>query len=285
MTELDARATDDGDLGPGGEHGQRRAQELPGAEDKVASALDRIVEEGSPRLHRSWADLLATATVAGLEVSIGVLALLVVKHETGSPLLAGLAFSFGFVALLLGHSELFTEGFLVPITVVAAKAARVRDLVRFWLGSLVGNLIGAWVMMWVVVQAFPDLRETAVSSATTFVDHGTTLRAFCLAVLGGAAITMMTRMQNGTDSVPAKVMVSIGAAFVLAGLQLSHSVLESILMFAALHTGHAPFGYLDWLGWLGWALLGNAVGGIGLVTVLRLVRSRELLAEHREARS
>ena len=276
---------DDGNVGPGPDPGQRRAAELPGAEHKVATSLDRIVTDGSPRLHRSWPDLLATGTMAGLEVSIGVLALLVVRHATGSPLLAGLAFSFGFMALLLGHSELFTEGFLVPITVVVAKAARPRDLVRFWFGSLAGNLLGAWVMMWVVVQAFPDLHATAVESATTFIDHGTTLRAFCLAVLGGAAITMMTRMQNGTDSMPAKLAVSIAAAFVLAGLQLSHSILESIIMFAALHTGSAPFGYLDWLGWLGWALLGNAVGGIGLVTVLRLVRSRELLAEHREARS
>ena len=42
-------------------------------------------------------------------------------------------------------------------------------------------------------------------------------------------------------------------------------------MFAALHAG-APFGYLDWLGTLGWACLGNMIGGIGLVTVLRLVQ-------------
>ena len=42
------------------------------------------------------------------------------KHATGSLLLGSVAFSVGFVALLLGHSELFTEGFLVPVTTVAA---------------------------------------------------------------------------------------------------------------------------------------------------------------------
>jgi uncharacterized membrane protein len=56
----------------------------------------------------------------------------------------------------------------------------------------------------------------------------------------------------------------------------------SIEMFCALHTGHAPFGYLDWLGWFGWSVLGNIVGGVGLVTLLRLVRSRDLLAAHRQ---
>ena len=282
---MTVRTRDDGDVGPSGNDSLRRAQELPGAENKVATSVDRIVQEGTARLHRTWADLLSTGTVAGLEVSIGVLALLVVKQATGSPLLAGLAFSFGFVALLLGHSELFTEGFLVPITVVVAKAARPRDLARFWFGSAAGNLVGGWVMMWIVVQAFPDLRPTVITSATAFIDHGITLQSFCLAVLAGAAITMMTRMQNGTDSMPAKLAVAVFGAFVLAGLQLAHSILDSLLMFGALHTGHAPFGYLDWLGFLGWTVLGNAAGGIGLVTVLRLVRSRELLAEHRAARS
>lgn len=267
-----------------GDHSQRAAGQELGADARVATSVDRIVEEGTPRLHRAWPDLLATGTMAGLEVSIGVLALLVVTERTGSPLLGGLAFSFGFMALLLGHSELFTEGFLVPITVVYAKAARVRDLARFWLGSAAGNLVGGWVMTWFVMRAFPDLHARAVEAASSFIDLGVTLRSFCLAVLAGAAITLMTRMQNGTDSMPAKLVVAVAAAFVLAGLQLAHSILESLLIFCALHAG-APFGYADWLGWFGWTVLGNAVGGIGLVTVLRLVRSRQLLAEHRTARS
>jgi formate/nitrite transporter FocA (FNT family) len=268
-----------------GAQSEHAAGRRPDKETHVSSSVDRMVAQGAPRLRRSWLDLLATGTVAGLEVSIGVLALLVVLERTGDPLLAGLAFSFGFIALLLGHSELFTEGFLVPITVVAAKAARVRDLIGFWVGSLVGNLVGGFVMMWLVVHAFPRLHGTVIASATTFVDHGTTLEAFCLAVLAGATITMMTRMQSGTESVPAKLVVAVAGAFVLAGTQVAHAVLDTMLMFGALHTGAAPFGYADWLGWLGWAVLGNAVGGIGLVTVLRLVRSREQLAEHRAARS
>ena len=42
-------------------------------------------------------------------------------------------------------------------------------------------------------------------------------------------------------------------------------------MFGALHAG-ASFGYADWLGAFLWATLGNVVGGIGLVTVLRLIQ-------------
>ena len=251
-----------------------------GREEKVAEALDRIVAEGGPRLHRQWPDLLATGTVAGMEVAVGVLALLAVEDATGSALLGGIAFSFGFIALLLGHSELFTEGFLVPVTVVVAGRASVRDLARLWVGTLVANLAGGWALTWVIMRAFPDLRRQAISSATFFIDTGIGLRSFCLAVLAGSAITLMTRMQLGTDDVTAKVVAAIGGAFVLAGLKLAHSVLESLLIFTALHAG-APFGYADWAGWFGWTVLGNVVGGVGLVTLLRLVRSREMLAERR----
>jgi formate/nitrite transporter FocA (FNT family) len=215
-----------------------------------------------------------------MEVAVGVLALLAVEDATGSALLGGIAFSFGFIALLLGHSELFTEGFLVPVTVVVAGRASVRDLTRLWIGTLVANLAGGWVLTWVIMRAFPDLQRQAISSATFFIDTGIGLRSFCLAVLAGSAITLMTRMQLGTDDVTAKVVAAIGGAFVLAGLKLAHSVLESLLIFTALHAG-APFGYADWAGWFGWTVLGNIVGGVGLVTLLRLVRSREMLAERR----
>jgi formate-nitrite transporter family protein len=115
------------------------------------------------------------------------------------------------------------------------------------------------------------------------INGGITLRSFCLAVLAGAAITVMTRMQNGTDSDAVRVFASAFTAFLLAGLQLAHSILVSIEIFCALLTNHAPFGYLDWLGWFGWTVLGNVVGGVGLVTLLRLWRSRELLQAHQQA--
>jgi formate/nitrite transporter FocA (FNT family) len=262
---------------------QQVAREHPAGETRLADALDRIVEEGKPRLNRPASVLLSTAAVAGIEVSLGVFALLAVGQATGSQLLGGLAFSFGFIALLLGHSELFTEGFLVPITVVAAREATVWQMLRFWLGAAVGNLAGGWVMTGIAMTAYPTLHAKAVESANYFIDSGIGLRSFCMAVMAGAAITLMTRMTNGTDSTPAKLVAVISAGFVLAGLKLSHSILESLLIFAALHTGSASFTYADWLGWFGWTVLGNIAGGVGLVTLLRLVRSKEMIAAHREA--
>ncbi len=248
--------------------------------DEKDEALDRIVVQGAPRLHRDWYDQLATGTVAGIELGFGVLVLLTVEKATGSILLASLAFSIGFVALLLGHSELFTEGFLVPVTVVAAGEGTVPQLLKMWGLTLVGNLIGGWVTAWLIVTALPDLRETAITSGVKYADAGLSLRTFCLAVLAGGAITMLTRMQTGTDDMVAKILAAVGVAFLIVGGELFHSVLDSVLVFTALHSG-APFGYLDWLRWVSWCLVGNLLGGLALTTILRLVRSQERLRHWR----
>lgn len=246
-------------------------------EPKLEGAFSRIVEEGEHRLHRTWPDMCATGTVAGIEVGVGILVMLVVEQRTGSRLLGGLAFSIGFLALLLGHSELFTEGFLVPVTVTAAGRAPVRNLLAFWVATLVTNLVGGWLVSWLFVPGFPELAATARHAASQFVDAGIGPRSLALGLLAGAVITLMTRLQHGTDSVPARIVAAVASAFVLAGLPLFHSILDSIVIFTALHAGGTRFGYLDWLGWLGWAVLWNMVGGLVLITVLRLVRSREAI--------
>jgi formate/nitrite transporter FocA (FNT family) len=252
-------------------------------EEELERSFDRIVLEGRPRLARSWGDVFLTGTTGGLEVAFGVLALLVVEHDTGSSLLAGLAFSVGFIALLLGHSELFTEGFLVPVTVVAAGEGTIRALLRLWSGTLAGNLVGGAIIAWVIDEAFPNLHSTAIALGAHYVNAGENLHTFCLGLLGGGAITLLTRMQNGTDSDGAKLVAAIATAFLLAGLRLFHSVLDSLIAFVALDTGRAPFGYVAWLEWLGWIVLANVVGGLALTTLLRLLRSRQRLLDHRSA--
>lgn len=250
-------------------------------EPEIDEAFERLVEEGENRLSRSWAQLLATGTVAGTEVAVGVLALLAVEEATGSPLLAGIAFSVGFLALLLGRSELFTEGFLVPVTAVAAKHGTGRDLIRLWSATLVSNLLGGFAILWVMMRAYPELHDTANELGETFATAGFTLQSFCLAVIAGSTLTLMTRMQQGTDEMIGKIVAAIAGGFLVAGLQTHHAILDSLIMFAAFHTGDAPFGYLDWLRWLGPALVGNMLGGLLLVTLLRLVRSSPRLRQER----
>ena len=250
-------------------------------EDKLEDAFSRMVEEGTQRLHRGWREILVTGFFGGTEVAMGVLAYLSVLNATHNSLLAGLAFSIGFLALLLGHSELFTEGFLIPVTTVAAKRASLAQLLKLWSGTLVANLAGGFVLMWLIMVAFPKLHGQAVESAAHYATAPLSAETFALSLLGGMAITLMTRMQHGTESVFGRIAASVAGAFLLAGLQMFHSILDSLLIFGALFTGDAPFGYLDWLQWLGYTIVGNMVGGLGLVTLLRLLRSKDRLAEER----
>ena len=250
-------------------------------EDALEDAFNRMVDEGTQRLHRSPREILVTGFFGGTEVAMGVLAYLAVLLATGNPLLAGLAFSVGFLALLLGRSELFTEGFLVPVTTVVAKRASVAQLLTLWAGTLAANLVGGWLIMWLVMAAFPKLHEQTIESAKHFVEAPLNAESIALALLGGMVITLMTRMQHGTDSMPAKIAAAVAGAFLLAGLQLFHSILDSLLIFGALIAGGTSFGYLDWLSWFGYTVVGNIVGGLALVTLLRLIRSKDRLKEER----
>src|SRR5579875_2390512 len=156
-------------------------------EEQIERSFDRIIDEGRPRLERLWPDTLSTGVVGGLEVAFGVLGLVYVEAQHGSTLLAGLVFSIGFIALRLGHSELFTEGFLVPVTVVVAGEARARDLLRMWVGTLAGNLAGGWLVAWLIDAAFPDLHRSANEVAAYYIRSGIDTHSFALAVLAGGA--------------------------------------------------------------------------------------------------
>jgi formate/nitrite transporter FocA (FNT family) len=250
-------------------------------EPEVEDAFDRLVSEGVERLERPLLAQLTTGLLGGIDIGTGVLAYLVVHEHTGDPLLAGLAFSIGFVALLLARSELFTENFLVPVAAVVAKDGTLWNLGRLWGLSIVTNLLGGWLMMFLIITALPKLEATAVESGTHFAELGVSLESFCLAVLAGAVITLMTRMQHATESLGVQLVPAILFGALLSAGELFHCVLDSLLMFGALIAG-APFGYDDWLGAFAWSAFGNMVGGIGLVTAIRLLRVPRRVEEERE---
>src|SRR4051794_4192999 len=241
-------------------------------EQEVEDTLQRTVEEGKRRLNRNWAPLIATGLVGGIDVATGVMALLVVEAETGSSMLAGLAFSIGFIALAMARSELFTEDFLVPVGTVIARQALLRSLFRLWGATAAGNLVGGWVFTFLIIAGFPSVKKTAVEAGAYYVDLGIGWRSFALALLGGSVITLMTWMQHATESLGTKIVPAVTTGFLLAALKLNHAIVASLLIFAGLHTHATPYGYLDWAATAGWAAFGNMIGGVALVTLLRMLQ-------------
>jgi formate/nitrite transporter FocA (FNT family) len=266
---------------PSGGSGDVAAPKGSREEPELEETYERLVAEGHERLDRPLLPLLSTGLLGGVDVGVGVLIYLVVEAETGNRLLASMAFSIGFVALLLANSELFTENFLVPVISVVAKVGTLAQLVRLWVVTLAANLVAGFAMAGMIVVALPEVHEVAVKAGSHYAHLGVSWRSFFLAVLAGAVITLLTRMQHATESLGVRLVPAVLMSFVLVGAQLFHSVLDSILMFAGLLTGKADYGYLDWLGALGWSAFGNLVGGLVLVTGIRLLRIPHRLAESR----
>ncbi|WP_422117690.1 formate/nitrite transporter family protein [Brachybacterium sp. UNK5269] len=251
-------------------------------EDALVQEFENTVTEGANRLNRTWRALVITGLFGGIDVGIGLLAMLAVIDATGSKLLGGLAFGIGLYALRLAHSELFTEDFLVPINAVVARHGTWRQLLRLWVTTLVTNLAGGWAFTWLVVAGFPRFEDVLVETATSYLEDGLTLETGVLALLAGFTITLITRMSQGSDEGIATLANSLISGFLVVGLAMHHGALTSAIIFGAMHAG-ADLAYLDWLLWFAWVIPLNMIGGLVILTIPRLVRTWELIRKERAA--
>ncbi|AZA10395.1 formate/nitrite transporter family protein [Corynebacterium gerontici] len=242
-------------------------------ESSVSEATERLVEEGTTRIRRPLVALITTGVMGGLEIGIGLLAKYIVVRETGNELLGSIAFSIAFVILLLAHSELFTEGFLVPVSAVVAGKASLRGLLRFWAGTALGNLIGAAIIMWILVKAYPGAHEYFIEEGTHYSSMGLSLSGFLLAALGGMMLTLVTRMHQHSEETMPQVISSMIGGSMLAGTGMLHSVLDTLYIFGGMFAG-ADISIVSWLGFVWWVALGNMAGGLLLVSGIRFVRAR-----------
>lgn len=250
-------------------------------EDALDDAFTRQINEGRQRLARPRPQQFITGFLGGVEIGLGIVAGVSVTQATGSQLLGGLAFSLGFVILLLAHSELFTEGFLVPTSAVIARRAKLSQLFRFWFYTFLGNLVGGFLVMWMTVTAYPSLRQTIADLGQHFAGLDFNLNNIILAILAGTSITLMTRMQIGTDEVIGKIVASIFGGLLLFGVGMLHSVLDTLLMFGGWFAGAPGLSPLEPLGFLWWVIPLNMVGGILGVAVPRMLQAKDRIKVER----
>lgn len=240
------------------------------------------LDEGDRRLARKPSGLLATGALGGVDVMLGILALVLstaaletVLNQELAHVLASATFGIGFAFIVVGKSELFTENFLIPVTAALAGREPPRRLARLWLLTFAGNLaaIAALASVLTVDGVFDSSSVLAAAGelADTFGqrDFGPALAS---AIVAGIVMTLFTWLVLAAERDITRVLIALLIGFLLAAPSLNHAVVGFGEMFFGLVAGTAEVGWVDLVQNLWVAVLGNLVGGLGVITATRLLQ-------------
>src|SRR5438067_511885 len=204
---------------------------------------ERATELGKERLERSLVDLLITACVGGIEVSLGGLAAMAVVGSAlsafpqlglyGALALGGIVFPIGFLLVIVGRSELFTENLLIPVLAVLRKEGSVGSLATLWGLSWVGNLVGCVVMA--LLLSVPEAVGIPIHKGyAAYAGYKLAMPPVATLVSGVAAgivMTVLTWVLLGLRDSVAKAVAIFAAGFVLFASNLSHSIVGASILF------------------------------------------------------
>ncbi len=240
---------------------------------------ERTREEGRRRMSRPVLELAATAIVGGFDVAFGIAALVlteaaVAEHSSlGLSRLAGaIAFGIGFVFVVVGKSELFTENFLVPIAALdRSRWGSWLKLGELWVVTLVLNLLGG-ALLAVILTSHGILPAGAADAVARLADHLTAYGAwtgFVSAIVAGALMTLMTWFVEGSaDAMGIRIVMAwiVGALIALG--TFNHAIVSTIELVFGMRYG-TGVSFADLFVNLGVSVGGNLVGGLALVTFVR----------------
>ena len=254
--------------------------EIPQPED----IYRRTREEGERRLQRPLLEMISTALAAGFDIVAGIVALAILdaslSHAIGAHpahVVASLGFGIGFVFLVVGKGELFTENFLVPIAGLDHRRGRSwANLAKLWITSPVFNIAGGLVMILLLSthHVLPDgTGHALVRNAELIHAHGT-LPLFVSAIFAGALITAMTWFVEGQDTMLVRVVVAWVAGSLLALGSFNHVIVITLELIFGYRFG-AHFAWTFILANFFLAAAGNMLGGLGLVTLNRLTQGKQ----------
>ena len=180
-----------------------------------------------------------------------------------------LGYPIGFLLVILGRLQLFTESTVTAMLPLATKPS-MRSLtrtLRLW-GIVIGaNLVGtafaaACTSFGLIVRPALEQGIVAVALQNTALSFGET---FANAIPAGFLIAMIAWILPNARSQSFWVIFLITYTVSLG--DFSHSIVGSDEAFTALFTGHITVGKALF-GMITPALLGNLVGGAGLFALL-----------------
>jgi formate/nitrite transporter FocA (FNT family) len=246
----------------------------------------RIAANADREFGRSTQLLFWSGLAAGLTISLSFLGMAAVEGTVTSPsvtLISALFYPLGFLFVVLGRYQLFTENTLTPVTLVLTRRASIPRLLRIWGVVFFANLLGTAAAGLYFSQT-GILSGEAAAAAAEIGKHVLEMEwwtLFTKGTIAGWLVAGMVWLNHSARTATARVFIVFALMYTVAAADLAHCIVGSAEVLYLVFEGEATV--LDWL-WrfLAPAALGNTVGGVFLVALLNYAQTEDEVHSGRE---
>jgi len=234
--------------------------------------FQRVEDNAHEELRRSPHALAFSGFAGGLSMGLtglGVASVLAaLPNVPAREFLANLVYPLGFIAVIIGRAQLFTENTLYPVALVLSERRHFIDTLRLWSLVFAFNVLGAigFAALAILTGALPtDIYKELVQLGTAAVQGGLT-HIFWSGVIGGWIIALVAWMVTASHWTIGQIAVIWLMTFVVGIGHFAHCIASSGEIMSAVFAGQVSF--LHYLHWLSFATAGNITGGVLIVTLL-----------------
>jgi formate-nitrite transporter family protein len=247
--------------------------ERPSAQD----IYEQVANNARQELGRSTISLAISGLAGGIFMGLSALgnaiAIALLTSSGTMPtntilFVAKMFYPLGFIVVILGRSQLFTENTLYPVALVLAEKRHFWKTLRLWATVLPANVLGALVFAALATLTNAVRPDVVQSLAQLGLDaiHNPPATIFWSGVMGGWIIATVAWLVSGSHSITGSVMIIWMLTFVVGLGNFAHCIAASGEVLAAILIGKA--GWMSYPTWLLPAVAGNICGGVGMVTLL-----------------
>ncbi|HLH09527.1 MAG TPA: formate/nitrite transporter family protein [Terriglobales bacterium] len=252
------------------EHGQEL--ELKSTRRSAPEILENVISNGREELARSTKALALSGLAGGFAMGLTGLSVAVVRavlgHSPGAEFAAQLFYPAGFIAVIIGRAQLFTENTLYPVVLVLEDRRCIFNTLRLWAVVFVCNVLGALVFS-LITERTPALSPKAAQELVILgvgAVAGTSTFFFWSGVIGGWLIALVAWMVSASHWTIGQIAVVWLLTFVVGVGGFSHCIATSGEILAAVVSQNLSVAM--YLRWLLFATFGNIIGGVTIVTLL-----------------
>lgn len=271
----------------------QKVEDVSNEPKTVYHIFQEQIDAGLAEHHRTPQGLFVSALAAGLEVGFtlflsGMVFTLLHGHIPDYLLhiLLALSYPIGFIFVIIGRSELFTEHTTLAVIPVLRGSASYRSLFRLWGIIYLGNLVGGYFMAFILTSIGSAMDIISVE-AFEYLAYNM-VKYNWLVILGSSIIAgwlmgqlswLVTSSQETISRIAVVVLVT--SLIGLGGLH--HSIVGSIEVFAGVLT--SSIGLTDYFHFQLWTTVGNIIGGVVFVSIIKFstIRLSEKKKHHKNS--